>query len=141
MCDRRIQSGNQPAQWKFWGCQSASAAVARSDRKLRDVRRASLVTVLLPKREREHASRQQKQVKRASDKVRFHRGANVRFHLACASVRKHLLLEMRPACRDNFGRLEQSRSRCRKQAASSHRTPKRRCGDRKHSCELVFIRG
>jgi hypothetical protein len=32
--------------------------------------------------------------------MRFHRGANVRFHLACASVRKHLLLEARRRSRD-----------------------------------------
>ena len=34
--------------------------------------------------------------------MRLNRGANVRFHLACASVRKHLLLEARQSCRDNF---------------------------------------
>jgi hypothetical protein len=32
--------------------------------------------------------------------VRFGRGANVHFHLACASVRKHLLLQARQRCRD-----------------------------------------
>jgi len=46
-------------------------------------------------------SGQQKEVKRASDKMRFHRGANVRFHLACASVRKRLLLRVPQRCRDN----------------------------------------
>jgi hypothetical protein len=37
--------------------------------------------------------------------MRFNRGANVRFHPAYASVRKHLLLEARQGCRDNFTRL------------------------------------
>jgi hypothetical protein len=37
--------------------------------------------------------------------MRFGRGANVHFHLACASVRKHLLLEPRQSCRDNSTRL------------------------------------
>jgi len=37
--------------------------------------------------------------------MRFGRGANVHFHLACASVRKHLLLEARQSCRDNSTRL------------------------------------
>ena len=37
--------------------------------------------------------------------MRFHRGANVRFHLACASVCKQLLLEARQGCRDNLTRL------------------------------------
>src|SRR5262245_59866512 len=47
--------------------------------------------VSLPERERNHKGRQkQKQVKRASKEMRFVRGANVRFHLAYASVRKHL---------------------------------------------------
>jgi hypothetical protein len=46
------------------------------------------------------SDRQQKQVKRASNKLRFDRGANVRVHLACASVRKLLLLEARQSCRD-----------------------------------------
>jgi len=32
--------------------------------------------------------------------MRFGRGANVRFHLAYASVRKHLLLQARQRCRD-----------------------------------------
>ena len=48
--------------------------------------------------------RQQKQVKGASDKMRFNRGANVRFHLACASARKHLLLAARLSCRDKLTR-------------------------------------
>ena len=34
--------------------------------------------------------------------MRFGRGANVHFHLACASVRKHLLLEARQRCREFF---------------------------------------
>ena len=46
--------------------------------------------------------RQQKQVKRASNKLRFGRGAKVHFHLACAAVRKLLLLEARQSCRDNL---------------------------------------
>ena len=37
--------------------------------------------------------------------MRFNRGANVRFHLACASVRKRLLLKARQRCRDNLTRL------------------------------------
>ena len=32
--------------------------------------------------------------------MRLNCGANVRFHLACASVCKHLLLEARQRCRD-----------------------------------------
>ena len=56
----------------------------------------------LSKCERHHAhAYKQKQVKRASNKRRFGRGANVRVHLACASVCKHLLLEARQSCRDN----------------------------------------
>jgi len=48
---------------------------------------------LLSEREMERADDQkQKQVKRASKEMRFGRGANVRFHLAYASVRKHLLV-------------------------------------------------
>jgi hypothetical protein len=46
---------------------------------------------------RGYPGRQQKQIKRAANKMRFGRGAN--FHLACASVRK-LLLEARQRCRD-----------------------------------------
>jgi hypothetical protein len=42
------------------------------------------------------------QVKRASNKIRFGRGANVRFHLACASVLKHLLLEARQRWQDFY---------------------------------------
>ena len=34
--------------------------------------------------------------------MRFGRGAKVRFHLACASVRKRLLHETRQSCRDNL---------------------------------------
>jgi hypothetical protein len=34
--------------------------------------------------------------------MRFNCGANVRFHLACASVRKNLLLEAHQSCRDNL---------------------------------------
>ena len=37
--------------------------------------------------------------------MRSGRGAKVHFHLACASVRKHLLLEARQSCRDNLMRL------------------------------------
>jgi hypothetical protein len=37
----------------------------------------------------EYPGREQKQVKRAANKMRFGRGANVHFHLAYASVRKH----------------------------------------------------
>jgi len=56
--------------------------------------------VSLPERERNHKGRQeQKQVKRASNEMRFGCGANVRFHLAWASVRKHLLVEARQRCR------------------------------------------
>ncbi len=43
--------------------------------------------VSLPERERNHKGRQeQKQVKRASNKMRFNRGANVRFHPACGGA-------------------------------------------------------
>jgi hypothetical protein len=45
---------------------------------------------------------EQKQVKRASKKMRCTCGANVCFHLACASVRKHLLLDVLQSCRDNL---------------------------------------
>ena len=59
--------------------------------------------VSLPERERNHKGRQeQKQVKRASNEMRFGCGANVRFHLAWASVRKHLLVEARQRCREFF---------------------------------------
>ena len=34
--------------------------------------------------------------------MRCTRGANVCFHLACASVRKHLLLDVLQSCRDNL---------------------------------------
>ena len=40
--------------------------------------------------------------------MRFNRGANVRFHLACASVRKHLLLEAPQRCRDNLTRFSRA---------------------------------
>ena len=43
---------------------------------------------------------EQKQIKRASNKMRFDRGADVRVHVVSASVRKHLLLEARQGCRD-----------------------------------------
>ena len=43
-------------------------------------------------RNRAHSD-QQKQVKQASNKMRFDREADVRVHLACAPVRKHLLLQ------------------------------------------------
>jgi len=57
--------------------------------------------VSLPERERNHKGRQeQKQVKRASNEMRFRCGADVRVHLACASVRKHLLAKARQRCRD-----------------------------------------
>jgi hypothetical protein len=57
--------------------------------------------VPLPEREWDHADcQQQKQVKRASNEMRFNGGANVRFHFACAAVRKHLLLDARQRCRD-----------------------------------------
>ena len=94
---------NDSAHWNF----GPSAAVARSGRKLRNVRRgASLASGSLWERERDHAhGQEQKQIKRASNKMRFNRGANVRFHLACASVCKRLLLEARQSCRDNLPRL------------------------------------
>jgi hypothetical protein len=57
--------------------------------------------VSLPEREWNHKGRQeQKQVKRASNEMRFGCRANVRFHLAYASVRKHFLVEARQRCRD-----------------------------------------
>jgi hypothetical protein len=57
--------------------------------------------VSLPERERNHKDRQeQKQVKRASNEMRFGCGANVRFHLAYAPVRKQFLVEARQRCRD-----------------------------------------
>ena len=37
--------------------------------------------------------------------MRFNRGADLRFHLACASVRTHLLLKARQSCRDNLTRM------------------------------------
>jgi hypothetical protein len=37
--------------------------------------------------------------------MHFGRGANVHVHLACASVRKLLLLEARQSCRDNLTKL------------------------------------
>jgi hypothetical protein len=71
-----------PGQWKFWHCQSASTAVAGSGRKLRDVRRcASVASGSLSESEWDQAdARQQKQVKRASSKMRFNRGVNALFH-------------------------------------------------------------
>ena len=58
--------------------------------------------VSLPERERNHKARQeQKQVKRASNEMRFGCGANVRFHLAYASMRKHLLLQACQSRRDS----------------------------------------
>jgi hypothetical protein len=57
--------------------------------------------VSLPERERNHKGRQQqKQVKRASNKMRFDRGADVHVHLDSAPIGKHLLLEARQGCRD-----------------------------------------
>jgi hypothetical protein len=59
--------------------------------------------VSLPERERNHKGRQeQKQVKRASNGMRFGCGANVRFHFACPPVTDHLLPEARQSCRDIF---------------------------------------
>lgn len=57
--------------------------------------------VSLAERERNHKGRQEdKQVKRASNEMRFRCGADVGVHLACAAVRKHLLVEARQRSRD-----------------------------------------
>jgi hypothetical protein len=62
---------------------------------------ATSADVSLPEREWNCADGQeQKQIKRASNKMRFDRGADVRVHLDSASVRKHLLLEARQGSRD-----------------------------------------
>ena len=69
----------------------ADVAVAGHRRKLfRICGRDSVSSASLSERKRDQRNGQEeKQVKRAADKVRFGRGANVRVHLACASVRKH----------------------------------------------------
>src|SRR6185369_8201930 len=64
-------------------------------------RSVSLSRGPLCEREWDYAqSRYQKQVKRASKKMRFDRGADVCVHVACASVRKHLLLQARQGYQD-----------------------------------------
>ena len=71
--------------------------------------------------------------------MRFDRGANAGVHLARASMRKHLLLEARQRCRDNL--TQSSRIRGLKKSGVRPLHSKGRCGDQKHSCELVSIRG
>jgi len=76
---------------------------------------------------------QSAKVKRASNKPRFGRGAKVRFHLACASVRKRLLLQACQECRDNLTELSgvfplvvagRQLLAIGRKAASRRRTPK-----------------
>ena len=90
----------------------------------------------------------QKQVKRASDKLRFDCGANVRVHPACGGG-KHLLFEARPNCRDNLPDCIRDRKKSgvepphsvKERGSHGALRSKGRCGDGKHSCELVAIRG